>query len=79
MSSTSDYVQQLRTADLRVTRPRLAVLEAVHAHPHADTDTIFGAVRAGLIAFSVPVGRRPRVFQLTMDGGHADRSGEWAL
>jgi Fur family transcriptional regulator, stress-responsive regulator len=24
------------------------VLEAVYAHPHADTETIFGAVRAGL-------------------------------
>jgi Fe2+ or Zn2+ uptake regulation protein len=36
---------ELRSADLRVTRPRLAVLEAVHAHPHADTDTILGAVR----------------------------------
>ena len=35
-------------ADLRVTRPRVAVLEAVQAHPHADTETIFGAVRAGL-------------------------------
>ncbi|OBG32493.1 transcriptional repressor [Mycobacterium sp. E3198] len=32
-------------ADLRVTRPRLAVLEVVHANPHADTDTIFTAVR----------------------------------
>ena len=44
----SDYADQLRTADLRVTRPRLAVLEAVHANPHADTDTIFGAVRTDL-------------------------------
>ena len=44
----SDYAQQLRSADLRVTRPRVAVLEAVHAHPHADTETIFGAVRTGL-------------------------------
>jgi Fur family transcriptional regulator, stress-responsive regulator len=35
-------------ADLRVTRPRLAVLEAVHANAHADTETIFGAVRTGL-------------------------------
>ena len=35
-------------ADLRVTRPRVAVLGAVHAHPHADTDTIFTAVRMGL-------------------------------
>jgi Fur family ferric uptake transcriptional regulator len=44
----SDHADQLRMADLRVTRPRLAVLEAVHAHPHADTETIFGAVRIGL-------------------------------
>jgi Fe2+ or Zn2+ uptake regulation protein len=46
--STSDYAEQLRAADLRVTRPRVAVMEAVYAHPHADTETIFGAVRAGL-------------------------------
>ena len=44
----SDLPEQLRTAELRVTRPRVAVLEAVHGHPHADTETIFGAVRAGL-------------------------------
>lgn len=44
----SDFADQLRSADLRVTRPRVAVLEAVHAHPHADTETIFGVVRAGL-------------------------------
>jgi len=44
----SDYAEQLRTADLRVTRPRIAVLEAVHANPHADTETIFGVVRTGL-------------------------------
>lgn len=48
MSSTSDYAAQLRGADLRVTRPRVAVLEAVHAHPHADTESIFGAVRTAL-------------------------------
>ena len=35
-------------ADLRVTRPRVAVLEAVHGHPHADTETILTAVRSGL-------------------------------
>jgi Fur family transcriptional regulator, stress-responsive regulator len=44
----SDYAEQLRMADLRVTRPRVAVLEAVHEHPHADTETIFGAVRTVL-------------------------------
>lgn len=48
MSSIPDYAEQLRTADLRVTRPRVAVLEAVNAHPHADTETIFGAVRSAL-------------------------------
>jgi Fur family ferric uptake transcriptional regulator len=48
VTSAPDYAHQLRAADLRVTRPRLAVLEAVHAHAHADTETIFGAVRAGL-------------------------------
>src|ERR1700677_4188699 len=48
VSSTADYAEQLRVADLRVTRPRVAVLEAVHVHPHADTETIFAAVRNGL-------------------------------
>ncbi|KXW78568.1 Fur family transcriptional regulator [Mycolicibacterium phlei DSM 43071] len=35
----------MRAAGLRVTRPRLAVLEAVYGNPHADTETIVGAVR----------------------------------
>jgi len=48
VSSASDYAERLRTAGLRVTRPRVAVLEAVCAHPHADTETIFGAVRTCL-------------------------------
>lgn len=38
----------LRGASLRVTRPRIAVLGAVHRHPHADTDTVIRAVRADL-------------------------------
>jgi Fur family transcriptional regulator, stress-responsive regulator len=38
----------LRAAPLRVTRPRLAVLAAVHEHPHADTDSIIRAVRTDL-------------------------------
>ncbi|MDF9715551.1 transcriptional repressor [Nocardioides sp. ChNu-153] len=42
----------LRAATLRVTRPRVAVLGAVHAHPHADTETIIGAVRTELPAVS---------------------------
>lgn len=38
----------LRGAALRVTRPRVAVLTAVYAHPHADTDSIISVVRADL-------------------------------
>jgi Fe2+ or Zn2+ uptake regulation protein len=38
----------LRAVALRVTRPRMAVLSAVHDHPHADTDSIIGIVRENL-------------------------------
>jgi Fur family transcriptional regulator, stress-responsive regulator len=48
MTSSASSAERLRMADLRVTRPRVAVLEAVHANPHADTDTIFNAVRGEL-------------------------------
>ena len=48
MPTTVELEQMLRAATLRVTRPRLAVLEAVHAHPHADTDAIIAASRARL-------------------------------
>jgi Fur family ferric uptake transcriptional regulator len=44
----TDVEQRLRAASLRVTRPRVAVLEAVHRHPHADTDTLLTAVRGEL-------------------------------
>ena len=46
MAPASDYEQMLRGAELRVTRPRLAVLSAVHDRPHSDTDSIIAAVRA---------------------------------
>ena len=42
----------LRAADLRVTRPRVSVLTAVHDHPHADTEHILGVARADLGALS---------------------------
>jgi Fe2+ or Zn2+ uptake regulation protein len=42
----------LRGVALRVTRPRVAVLSAVHDHPHADTDSIIGVVRENLGAVS---------------------------
>ena len=44
----SDFAEQLRNFELRVTRPRVAVLDAVHTLPHSDTETVFAAVRVGL-------------------------------
>ena len=46
--TTSDFERLLRGAALRVTRPRVAVLTAVHDHPHAETDSIIGVVRGHL-------------------------------
>ena len=48
MTTTLDFVQMLRGAALRVTRPRVAVLSAVHALSHADTEAIIGVAREGL-------------------------------
>ena len=45
---TTGFEAQLRAASLRVTRPRLAVLAALHEHPHVDTETVIGLVRSGL-------------------------------
>jgi Fur family ferric uptake transcriptional regulator len=42
------YAALLRASSLRVTRPRVAVLAAVYANPHADTDSIIGVVRDDL-------------------------------
>ena len=43
-----EFEQLLRGVSLRVTQPRLAVLNAVDSHPHADTDSIITAVRERL-------------------------------
>ena len=48
MPTTAELEQMLRGADLRVTRPRLAVLAAVYEHPHADTNSIIDVVRDDL-------------------------------
>jgi Fur family ferric uptake transcriptional regulator len=48
MPTAADFQSLLRAAELRVTRPRLAVLTAVHQRPHADTDSIIGLVRTEL-------------------------------
>ncbi|WNG90112.1 Fur family transcriptional regulator [Mycobacterium sp. ITM-2016-00317] len=45
MTEEPDYSAVLRSAALRVTRPRMAVLHAVGQHPHADTELIIGAAR----------------------------------
>ncbi|MGE4428963.1 MAG: Fur family transcriptional regulator [Solirubrobacteraceae bacterium] len=48
MSASTEFERLLRDASMRVTRPRVAVLAAVHAHPHADTHSITDAVREDL-------------------------------
>ncbi|KRE62584.1 Fur family transcriptional regulator [Nostocoides sp. Soil756] len=52
MSTEARYDRMLRDAALRVTRPRRAVLAAVHAHPHADAETVMTAVRRDVGAVS---------------------------
>ncbi len=52
MPTTPEATHALRRAGLRVTRPRTAVLAAVDAHPHAETDVIIDAVRRDLGAVS---------------------------
>jgi Fe2+ or Zn2+ uptake regulation protein len=46
MPIAPEIEQLVRASALRVTRPRVAVLSAVHRHPHADTDSLIAAVRA---------------------------------
>ncbi|WSJ17648.1 transcriptional repressor [Nocardia sp. NBC_01327] len=48
MSTAAEFGRMLRGVDLRVTAPRVAVLSAVHAHPHSDTDSILRRVREAL-------------------------------
>ena len=45
-ASPADVESLLRSASLRVTRPRVAVLLAVHERPHADTEALIDAARA---------------------------------
>jgi hypothetical protein len=48
--TTADIERTLRGVALRVTRPRVAALSAVHDHPHADTDLISVCYTACLTA-----------------------------
>lgn len=52
MITSPDVDFALRSAALRVTQPRRAVLTVVHSHPHADTETITRLVRERLPAVS---------------------------
>jgi len=46
------WTHQLRAVGLRVTRPRLSVLDALAERPHADADTIVTAARVAHPALS---------------------------
>jgi Fur family ferric uptake transcriptional regulator len=46
--TSPELERMLRGASLRITRPRVAVLGAVHEHPHADTSAILGVARERL-------------------------------
>ncbi|NKY40794.1 transcriptional repressor [Cellulomonas septica] len=48
-----DDTALLRDHGLRVTSPRLAVLDALRRTPHADADTVLRLVRAGVPSVSV--------------------------
>lgn len=45
MQPTAEVAQSLRSAGLRVTAPRLAVLDVLAAHPHATADDVARLVR----------------------------------
>ena len=45
VTSPAHHEQSLRGAGLRVTQQRIAVLDAVRRLPHADTESLIGAVR----------------------------------
>jgi Fe2+ or Zn2+ uptake regulation protein len=47
-TSTAVLTERIRDAGLKVTVPRLAVMRALEGRPHADADTVFGAVRTDL-------------------------------
>jgi Fe2+ or Zn2+ uptake regulation protein len=44
----SELAESIRSAGLKVTEPRLAVLKALDEKPHATADSVFGTVRLDL-------------------------------
>ncbi|MDJ0394139.1 Fur family transcriptional regulator [Rhodococcus sp. G-MC3] len=59
MQSKAAHQEHLRAVSLRVTKPRLAVLDAVAENPHADTETVYRTVRDTL-----PVVSRQAVYDV---------------
>lgn len=53
MTTTMDWPAQLRERGLRVTRQRLAVLDAVAAHPHQPAEAVHAAVTEQLPEITV--------------------------
>ncbi|MGB3352988.1 MAG: Fur family transcriptional regulator [Mycobacterium sp.] len=45
MADDPDFAHALKSASLRVTQPRIAVMQAVGRHAHADTEVIIDAAR----------------------------------
>jgi Fur family ferric uptake transcriptional regulator len=70
--SSLDIERILRSAELRVTRPRMAVLSAVHEHPHADTNSLMlqALTAAGLVRRIQPSGSLARYEARVADNHH---------
>jgi len=52
-SHPHDWARTIRAKGLRATAQRIAVLDFLHHHPHADADAIFQAVRPWLPTISI--------------------------
>lgn len=52
MAIAPGNAQRLRAAGLRVTQPRMVVMDAVQLHPHAHTDSIYTLARTVLPSVS---------------------------
>lgn len=52
MATDQEFEKMLRAASLRVTRARIAVLNAVDARPHADANDVFDAIHHGTDSIS---------------------------
>lgn len=55
-TTTREFIgaERLRAAGLRVTAQRIAIIEALRAHPHASADAIFTEVRESIPGLALP-------------------------